>query len=205
MKVYTNPISTNTKRVHVLSRELGLENETVPIDFTTGEHKTPEFLARNPNGKLPVVELDGRDQWESPAIIIDLAERHRSSLFPPAGRDRTEVLRWMFWNASHLEPAIFAAVFEVVFKPQIPGAAFDPERYAKAEADFNRFAAVLDASLANRLWIAGDTFTVADIAIGTTAEVADVGKLSVDPLPNLGGWLTRLSARESWGPKALAA
>ena len=73
LKLYSHPISPNSKRVRVLAKELGLDVEVQDLDFGKGEHKAPDYLAKNPNGKVPTVEWDGRTLWESPAILFELA------------------------------------------------------------------------------------------------------------------------------------
>src|SRR5262245_9159436 len=108
MKIYSNPMSPNSKRVLVCANELGLSPEVVAVDLRKGEGQAADYLARNPMGKVPTLEDDdGYVLWESPAILIYLTSRYPSrGLLPTDSRAHAEVMRWMFWNASHLEPAL---------------------------------------------------------------------------------------------------
>jgi glutathione S-transferase len=200
MKLYNNDFSPNAKRVRVGAREAGISLETVQLDFAKGEHKAPGYLAKNPNGKVPTLEdSDGTVVWESPAILVYLAEKHpEKNLLPKDAMARTDALRWMFWNASHLEAAVFGVGFERIVKPMLLKQPTDEARVAVYLADFARFAPVLNAHLEGREWIVGQQFSIADIALGTTVEFGAMAKLDLAPYRHLGAWLGRLSARESW-------
>ena len=200
MKLYNHDYSPNAKRARVGAREAGVDVEMVQIDFAKGEHKAPAYVAKNPNGKVPTFEdSDGTVIWESPAILVYLAEKHpEKNLLPKDIINRTDALRWMFWNASHLEAAIFTVGFERVIKPNLLKQPADEARVAVGLADFNRFAPVLNAHLEGRDWIVGKQFTIADIAIGTSLEFGTMAKIDLAQFKHLGAWLGRLQARDSW-------
>ena len=130
MKLYDNAMSPNAKRIRVLARELGIPLELSPVDLQKGENRSPGYLAKNPMGKVPTLEQGGLVLWESPAILIHLSRQHGNRLFP--AQQEVEALRWMFWNASHFEAAIFTVVMEKFIKPRFLGAA--PIRSASRRA-----------------------------------------------------------------------
>lgn len=200
--LYTNPISTNAKRVVAIASELGLPLDQRTIDFAKGENRTEAFLAKNPNGKLPVLEIDGRVCWESPAILYELACRHaEAGLLPSDSAARADVLRWMFWNASHFEPAVFAIAFERLFRKPMTGQEPDEAKVDEHLASFERFAAVLDGHLSDRDWLADDRYTIADIALATSLEMAGPAGIDLAPYDGISAWFERVTSRPSW-PKA---
>lgn len=170
----------------------------VQLDLAKGEGQTAEYKTRNPMGKVPTLTDGDLVLWESPAILVYLATKYgRGTLLPldPAGLG--EALRWMFWNASHLEVAIFRVGFEVWAKPSFYRLPPDPAQVAEGTKDFERFAPVLDVHLEKRAWIL-DSFSVADIAVGTSLEMGTKVGLELSPYPHIGRWFRRLTARPSW-------
>ncbi len=199
MQLYSHPISPNAKRVRVISAELGLRLSETTIDLMKGEQHTPEFLARNPNGKVPTLEIDGRTYWESPAILFELAVTHpQSRLWPTEPSQQTEALKWMFWNASHLESAVFGLAFEAYFKPNLMSQQPDQGRVEELTANLARFAPVLDRHLEGRTWLLGDKFSIADIALATSLEFGGNMGVSLAPYAAIGAWLKRVTARKGW-------
>ena len=105
MRLYDHPALGNCLKVRVLLRQLGISYETVVVDLFAGETKAPEHLARNPNGRVPVLELDsGETLPESAAIMLYLAE---GTPFLPSGRfERAQVHRWLFFEQNQVEPSL---------------------------------------------------------------------------------------------------
>jgi glutathione S-transferase len=199
MHLFTHPFSPNAKRVRVVAAELGLPLRETTIDLMKGEQRAPEFLARNPNGKVPALEIDGRVLWESPAILFELAAAHpQSRLWPGDPAQQAEALKWMFWNASHLEPALFGLVFETYFKPKMMQRQPDPSRIEELQANLARFAPVLERHLEDRIWILDGGFSIADIVLATSLEFSGKTAVPLDPYPAVGAWLKRVAARKSW-------
>lgn len=200
MQLYGHSISPNVKRVRIVAAELGLPVEEKTIDLMKGEQHAPDFLAMNPNGKVPVVEADGRALWESPAILFELAAAHpKAGLWPSDPKAQAEVLRWMFWNASHLEAAVFGLALELFFKPKLMNQPTNQTRVDELRANFARYAQVLEARLKGRSWILGDRFSIADIALATSLDFGKTIDLPLAEFPAIAAWLNRVTARESWG------
>jgi glutathione S-transferase len=198
--LYWHPMSPNAKRIQVMARELNLELDTRIIDLSKGEQRSAEFLDKNPNGKVPVIEVDGKCLWESPAILYRIAAEHRETrpLLPDSEADIADMLKWMFWHASHLEPAINAIAFERLFRKPLTEEDPVQEKIDEHMPTFQQFASVLDAHLHNKQWLLGELFSVADIALGTTLEMAQLADIPLNDFPGLRGWLRRLTSRPSW-------
>ena len=105
MKLYTNLFSPNARKVHAVAKELGLELETRTVDLRAGEQRTPEYLALNPNGKVPTLVDGDTVLWESNAILCYLAGKGDTELWPKSSK-RYDILRWMFWESNHLTNAM---------------------------------------------------------------------------------------------------
>src|SRR5262245_38420699 len=115
MRLYDFPFSPNCRKVRAVAYELGVALELVPVDLLKGESRTPAFLAKNPNGRVPVLEDGDLTLWESTAIMRYLASG--TSLVPTARRAAAEMDRWIAWQLAHLGPAMSKVAFERVVKP----------------------------------------------------------------------------------------
>ena len=199
LDLYNHPLSPFAKRVRVLAAELGLPTRTIDLDFAKSEQRAADFLAKNPNGRVPVVDKNGRHLWESAAILYELAsENPQSGLVPAALPERADMLRWMFWSAAHFEPLGRGIVFEVLIKPRLMKESPNMARVEEYMRDLARHAEVLDGHLKGRAWILGPTFSVADIALGTIIETAQRVRFPLEPYPEIARWFGALAARESW-------
>jgi glutathione S-transferase len=116
-----------------------------------GGGRTPEFLAVNPNGKIPALTDGAFSLWESRAICIYLASKKpEAGLMPDAPQARAVVEQWLFWQAIHLGPAMQKLTFERVFKAKFGRGAPDPEVVRAQEKDLAQFLPILDAALDGR-------------------------------------------------------
>jgi glutathione S-transferase len=206
MKLYQDNgnFSPNARRARFMCHEVGANVELVKMDFTKGEWKTPEYLAINPMGKVPTLVDDGYVLWESPAILYYLAQKFpEKKLLPTDRRGTIEVMRWTYWNASHLEPAVFGVAVEKVLKPMM-GRPEDPGRVASCTADWERYAPILDKQLDGKTWILGENMSIVDVALAGTVDFARVAGLDVRKYPRTAGWMERITSREAW-KKANAA
>jgi glutathione S-transferase len=196
MKLYSLAFSPNCQKVLACARELGIALEIVPVDVFKGEAKTPTFLARNPNGKVPVLEDGDLVLWESNAILAYLASQNDvPRLLPSEPRERAEVDRWLFWTTAHLQPAVGKVAFEKIVKP-IVGGTSDSALIEQGTADFATFARVLDDALAGREYVAG-RLSIADFSVGPIIGIARRCGLDLSPYPRIRSWAERMAARES--------
>lgn len=195
LKLYTFGFSPNGRKVHLALEEIGEPYEIITVDLTKGEHKRPEYLKLNPNGRVPTLEADGFVIWESNAIVMYLAERFpRAKLVPASPEARADATRWLFYQAQHFGPAI-AAIFRHTMR--LPPAERDPKRVEEGRAEAGRCLDVLESTLGSRPFLAGD-FSFADV--GFAPYVAWTPMLGIDlaPYANVRGWLDRMQSRPAW-------
>ena len=190
MKLYDNMDSGNAYKVRLALAHLGIPFDRVEIDTDNGETRTAEYLGKNPNGKVPALELDGGEVLcESDAILFYLAEG--SGLLPDSTIDRARVLQWMFFEQYSHEPYI--AVSRHVLKHL----ELTEERRAlvasKQEPGY-RALGVMEGHIAGRDYFVADRFTVADIALYAYTHVADEGGFELSRFPGIRAWLDRVAA-----------
>jgi glutathione S-transferase len=190
MKLYDHPASGNCMKARIALRQLELPYERVTVDLFARETRTPEHMARNPDGRVPVLELDSGEMIpESGAILLYLAEGTR--LLPADRLARARVHQWLFFEQNQIEPLIAVARFIV-----LTGRAERAGQILESAVARGRGAlAALSRGLADeRPFVAGDDYTVADIALYAYVHCAtDVG---IDPREPamIGEWLDRVEA-----------
>ena len=197
VKLYDLAASPNTRRVRIYLAEKGIEIPTVAIDMSKGEQKTPEYLAKNSLGKMPVLELDdGTCIAESVAICRYLEELHPEP--PMFGRDALERARVEMWHR-RAELEILQSLMHVfghtheMWKGVLTQI---PEWGAACVETVQERYAWLDRELEGREFIATDDYTVADIALQCGLLMGKgIGVRAPDDLANLGAWWQRVSSR----------
>ena len=196
MKLYFDTL-LNPRKVCALARHLALPLAFVHVDVGQGQHRTPAFMAMNPNAKLPVLVDGDMVLWESNAILCYLADKAGSDLWPKDAR-HYEVLRWLMWDATEFAPQAGTLYFEHIIKARFGVGAPDPAEVARATAGFKRLAAVLEAHLRGRRYLVGDTLSVADFAVGITLPYADDAHLPLEDFPEIRRWHAQLGALPAW-------
>ena len=191
MKLHVFPLSPNARKCMVANRLLGLEVPEVIVDLLAGEQKTPEFLALNPNGKMPVLEYDdGTTLWESNAITNRLAAERDTALWPKSDV-RYDIMRWQFWEGCHFAPAAGKFISRYLFKNE----SIDLDA---AGEEFHKYASVLDGHMAGRDWLVGDQMTTADISVSAILCYREPCHMPVAGHANLLSWLDRIEATPAW-------
>ena len=184
--------SGNGYKVRLLLAQLGLQYTLVERDILKGETRTPEFLAKNPNGRIPTLQLeDGTHLAESDAILWYLAEDTR---FAPATRlERAQTLQWMFFEQYSHEPYIAVARFwKHFFTKLTPQQEIElPQRMEKGYAALG----VMERHLASHRFFVGDRYGIADIALYGYTHVAGEGGFNLDNFPQVNAWLARVAAQ----------
>ena len=199
MRLYQHPMSANARAVIMTIYQLNAPVELVHVSLETGEQTRPEFLKLNPNHRVPVLEDGDFHLWESRAIMQYLADKTPGqTLYPTDARARADVNRWLFWTAQHFAPSISIFFWENVVKGMIGRGAADPVELKRGTTLFNEFAAVLDAHMADRQWISGDSLTLADLSIAAAYACAAPGKAPVAWYANLQRWFARVQTLEAW-------
>jgi len=197
MKLYSHPVSTNARKARLTAAHLGIALEEQMVDLKNGEQRTPAFLAKNPNGKVPVLEDDGFVLWESNAICQYLAAQvPGNSLFPSDARARADINRWQSWELAHLGPAISRVIYQKMIK-QILGLG-DPDAaiVKQGEEKFARFGAVLNAALEGRRFLLGDALTIADFTVAPNVSLGR--RVGLEPGRHVVAWLDRLGELDAW-------
>jgi glutathione S-transferase len=204
MKLYQLPFSPNCQKVVALAHEVGLPLELVNVEIFKGEARTPDMLAKNPNGKVPILEDGDFVLWESSAMLPYIAAKAgRADLAPTTPRERAEVERWTLWQCAHFGPAIRKVAFERIVK-KLAGWGAPDEALIKAGCEeFAVTARVLEQSLGSMEYVCG-RLTIADFALAPYAALSTSCGLDLEPYPHAKAWLERMSARDSM-KKTLAA
>ena len=200
MRLYYHPRSSNSRRVLLTAHYLGLNLELAMVDLSRGEHKTPEFLRLNPNGKIPILVDRAFQLWESHAIMQYLADDSpEQDIYPREVSARADVNRWLFWSAYHFAPAAGLIIRERVSKGIVAGlGAPDPLEIARGEALLPVAALVLDRHLAGKKWIAQDRLTLADFAVAAPLMHTAAAQLPVTEFDNLQAWFARVQSLDAW-------
>jgi glutathione S-transferase len=183
--------SGNGYKVRLLLAQLGRPYDWTEVDIDAGGTRTPEFLKRNPNGRIPTLELDdGTNLAESNAILWYLAE---GTPFAPADRlARAQALQWMFFEQYSHEPYVATPRYIVKhLAPDHPRRAELPERLARGRAAL----AVMDTHLAARKFFVADRYGIADIALYAYTHVADEGGHDLAPYEHVNAWLARVASQ----------
>ena len=203
MRLYNANFSPNALRVRAVAHELGVELEIVEVDIRAGDNRAAEFLARNSNAKVPVLEDGNFVLWESRAICAYLAGiRPEAGLYPDGLKTRALVDQWAWWQAIHLGPAMQKLSFELFLKEKFGMGDPDPTVVEVERKATDQFLAVLETGLDDKDWIAG-ALSLADFYLATTFMYRDQAGISLDEFPRIAGWIGRLEARDSW-QKAVA-
>lgn len=189
--------SGNGYKVRLLLAQLGLPYKLVECDILKGETRTPEFLKKNPNGRIPTLQLeDGTFLAESDAILWYLAE---GTKFAPADRlARAQTLQWMFFEQYSHEPYIAVARFWRHFLTKLsPLQELDlPERMKKGYAALD----VMEQHLARHEFFVGGRYGLADIALYGYTHVAHEGDFDLARYPHIKAWLARVAAQPGHVP-----
>ena len=185
-------VSPNVRKVGIMLEELGLAYELRHVAVFAGEQFAPEFLAMNPFGKVPVL-MDpalGRPLFESGAILFYLAERH-GKFFPADGAARYEVMQWLMAQMATVGPMLGQLThFRIVLR-----SGTEPYAEARYTAQSERIYRLLDDRLGAHAWIAGDAYSIADIATYPWALYLKAHGFDADKFPALKRWCDTIGAR----------
>ena len=185
MKIYGDLISGNCLKIKYVADFLGLAYEWVPVDIMQGQSRTPEFLARNPAGQVPVVELDdGRYLAQSNAIIGYLADG--STLLPDDAYLRAKVYELLFWEQYSHEPYVAVCRFVMRYQGKTREQR-EPMRVERGEAALD----FMERGLEGRTWFVGETMTIADIALLAYTRLAHEGGFDLSNRPAVRSWISR--------------
>ena len=194
--VYGMSMSGNCYKLRLLLEQLGRDYRWIEVDSARGETRTPVFLARNPNGRVPLIELeDGRVLVESNAILCWLAEG--TGFVPADAWQRAQALSWMFFEQYSHEPYIAVARFIRGWTP-----ADSPRRaeLPRLRERGHQALAVMERHLQSADWFAGAAYGIADIALFAYTHCAGDGGFDLSAYPRIGAWLERVRATPGFVP-----
>ncbi len=195
LKLYDFLESGNGYKVRLLLHQLGLPFERIELDILQGATRTPEFLAKNPNGRIPLLELeDGSCLAESNAIQWYLAED--TPFLPDDRLERVRVLQWMFFEQYSHEPYI--AVLR--FWHHAGQLEEKRDQIAEKRARGEQALGVMERHLAEHDFFVADRYTIADIALYAYTHVAGEGGFDLEPYAALRAWLERVRAQPGHVP-----
>jgi glutathione S-transferase len=196
MRLYDFLPSGNGYKVRLALRWLGVPFEYHEIDILKGESRTPSFLAKNPFGQIPVLELDdGTCLRESGAILMYLAEG--TALLPDHKLLRARVLEWMGFEQTHVDGVISRARFRRMYPLVIPTRDHEFEAW---HAEGREALAVLDAHLRDRTFLVDERFTIADITLFAYTHCAEQGGFDLSPYEVLHAWFGRVRQQPGFLP-----
>ena len=198
-KVYGDILSGNCYKIKLLMNVLDIEHEWVHVDILAGETHTTEFKQKNPNTRIPVLEIEtpeGKQYLsESNAILNYLAEG--SALFPADRLTRARVLQWQFFEQYSHEP--FIATARYINKYLGLPAEREAEYHGKQEGG-HKALGIMEQQLSQSKWLAGKEFTIADITLYAYTHVADEGGFDLEPYPAIRNWFTQIEALPGYQP-----
>jgi glutathione S-transferase len=195
IKLYGVPTSRASRCLWMLE-ELGLAYELVPVSFS-GDNKKPEYLAVNPNGRVPALDDDGLILFESLAINLHLARKYGAArgLWPASADDQSRAIQWSLWTANELEPHVIAHLLN---SRMLPEPMRDAAKAKAAQEALPKPLAVLNGALAGKPHILGGGFTVADLNIAAVLTLGwKMKAFDATAFPNVLAWLERVNAREA--------
>lgn len=194
VRLYYSEGSPNCRKVHLALLEVGADYELVHVDLTKAEQRRPDYLALNPNGKVPTLVDGDFVLWESNAILWYLAEKYPATALLPDDRlERARLQQMLFWQATALGPAartLYRAAVKTPEKERDAGA------IDAARSEVARQLAILAGMLGGQTALVGDAATIADLAIGPSVERAL--ELGLELPAGAGRWLEVMRARPSW-------
>lgn len=197
LTIYSQPDSGNCYKPRLLLAKLGQSFKHIAVSSLDGSTRTPEYLAKNPNGKVPLLELeDGRFIAESNAILLHLAEG--THYLPKDAYERALVYQWLFFEQYSHEPYVAVRRALMVYPERARDAT--PERLASTLVGGEKALGVMETQLKKTPFLAGDTLSVADIALYAYTHEAHRGGFNMDQYPFVQAWLARFAADEGHVP-----
>jgi GST-like protein len=186
----------NGRKVSIMLEELGLKYNTHSVDITKGQQHEPAFLKVSPNNRIPaIVDSDGPggkpiSVFESGAILIYLAEKTKSGLLPGDPRKRTETLQWLMWQMGGVGP-MFGQAHHFMYKPKedVP---YGKKRY---HDETRRLYKVMNGRLGEAKYLAGNDYTIADIATYPWVQRYNRHEVDLNEFPNVKRWFDAMSKR----------
>jgi len=196
MKLYYDEI-LNPRKACAVAKYLSSPVQFVRVSLLNGENRKPEFLAINPNGKVPALADGDVTLWEASAVMAYLARKAKSDLWPDDDR-QMEVLRWLSYDAHHFGRHAGMLFFQYIVKRMFGLGSPDTAAVEEATAFFRKYAAVVDDHLQGRKYLLGDQLTIADFTMAAALPYAGEAKIPFREFAALARWHDRLNELDAW-------
>jgi glutathione S-transferase len=195
---YYSPMSSAT-RIHWALEELGVPYEKIKLDLAAGEQRKPEYLALNPNGKVPLLVADGTPIFESLAILIYLGETYGvdKGLYPAPGPARAEALKWMAWANVTMAEAVGRIIRNTI--DRFPEEQRNAKAGEAAKHDLLELWKIVDHAMEGKNHLVGDHFTLVDLAVGGFAAITARFGVDLSSLKNVQRWTGPIMSRPALG------
>jgi len=195
LKIY-GTVASRALRALWLSAELGIPHQMVSTDTQKGQQKAPDYLKLNPNGHVPTIDDEGFILYESMAINLYLAAKHKDKgLWPASLQEQALCYQWSFWVMMECEAHALKVLFNRVM---LPPEKRDEAKAAEAAEALKKPFAVIDAYLKGHKALAGDKFSVADLNVASVLSWARIAKVDLAPYPSLAAWLSDCLGRPAF-------
>lgn len=191
IKIYGQVRSRASRCLWALE-EIGVPYELVPVDINKGDNDKPEFLAINPNGRIPALVDGDLKLFESMAINLYLARKYGKELWPADEAGQAHTLQWSFWGMTEAEPFFITLLYQLVFTSEEQR---DAARVAEARAALAPRLKVLDDHLKNRPYLLGSNFTIADVNVASVFSLAGLVKFDLTQYLNVSTWVNTCFSR----------
>ncbi len=194
LKLYEYPSSGNCYKIRLLLTQLGISFERIPVDILKRESRTPEFLSKNPNGRVPLVELEpGKYLPESNAVLYYFSQE--TPFFPTDKFEQAQVMQWMFFEQYSHEPFIATSRYWISILRK-------PEEYQDVLAQKQPlgYAAlrVMEEQLKQTPFLVGGRYSIADICLFAYTHVADEGGFDLTRFPAILAWINRVKQQTNY-------
>lgn len=194
IEIYGDPRSS-AGRVFLMLEELGLPYKRIPLDMRKKEHKSPEFLVLNPNGKIPCLKDQDYVIWESIAINQYLAEKYRPEMLGATPEEKGHVAQWSVWAMTELQPPLVDLLIQMIFVPE------DKRNHAlieKAKEKIPGLLHILDQALSGKDYLVANKFTVADINMASVVSILEHLHMEIAPYKEILSWMERVNSRPAF-------
>jgi len=195
IQIYGTPRSS-AGRCYLMLEECGLTYEAIALDMMKErEHKSEKFLKLNPNGKVPCLIDNGFVLWESAAIVFYLAEKYKPELLGADAKEKGLVHQWSYWTMTEAQPPLVDILIQKIF---VPEGKKDLALIARREQQIPGILDILEKSLADKKYLVGEKYTLADLMVGSPVNVAKAMQMSLAGTPNIQAWFERIKSRPAW-------
>lgn len=195
LRLWGRITSLNVRKAVLCAQELNLDFTRVDAGGSFGITQTPEYLQKNPNALVPLLEDGDFVLWESNVIVRYLCAKHSPGrMYPDGLRERFEAERWMDWQQTTVNPAGRGAFIELIRRP---GGKVDPAKVEASVAAMQPLLDMMDARLAQHAFIAGDTLTMADLPLACEVQRWSGLPLEHKPRAHLARWYREMATRPS--------